>query len=96
MPHLLKYTSIIHLSNRSGGKSHTPTKEGNINIERFLNSLKTNNWNGDIFLEYGISYKDKLLKDLEWTKNFFEEYIILPAEKSKPLPPKFQKIDPLL
>jgi len=55
-----------------------------------------NKWNGDIFLEYGISYKDKLLKDLEWTKNFFEEYIILPAEKSKPLPPEFQKIDPLL
>ena len=96
LQHLLKYTSIIHLSNRSGGKTHIPIKEGDINIERFLNNLKTNKWNGDIFLEYGISYKDKLLKDLEWTKNFFEEYIILPAEKSKALPPEFQKINPLL
>jgi len=26
LPHLLKYTSVIHLSNRSGGKSHTPNK----------------------------------------------------------------------
>lgn len=72
LSHLLKYTSIIHLSNRSGGKTHIPIKEGDINIERFLNNLKINKWNGDIFLEYRINYKDKLLKDLEWVKEFLK------------------------
>ncbi|MFQ5835919.1 MAG: sugar phosphate isomerase/epimerase family protein [bacterium] len=72
LPHLLRHTSIIHLSNRSGGKTHIPIKEGNINIEKFLKSLKMNKWKGDIFLEYGINWKDKLLRDLKWVEAFIK------------------------
>lgn len=74
LPYILKYTRIIHLSNRSGGKTHTPIKEGDINIEKFLNDLKASKWDGDIFLEYGMNYKDKLLKDLEWVKSIFNNH----------------------
>lgn len=72
LPHLLRYTEVIHLSNRSRNKTHTPIREGEIDIEKFLNNLKTNNWNGNIFLEYGINYKNKLLEDLKWVKSFLE------------------------
>lgn len=73
LPHLLKHTSIIHLSNRSSGKFHIPIKEGDINIEKFLKKLIDEKWNGDIFLEYGINYKDKLLRDLRWVENIIGE-----------------------
>lgn len=73
LPHLLKHTSIIHLSNRSSGKTHTPIKEGDIDIEKFLKKLIDEKWNGNIFLEYGINWKDKLLKDLRWVENIIGE-----------------------
>ena len=41
-------------------------------IEKFLKSLKMNKWNGDIFLEYGINWKDKLLRDLKWVESFIK------------------------
>lgn len=72
--YLLRYTSIIHLSNKRGHKGHIPIREGKINIEQFLKELIKNKWNGNIFLEYGIDYKDRLIEDLEWVERVFKNH----------------------
>jgi len=72
---LLKYISVIHLSNRnySQRKQHMPfnTGTGDINLMSFVNHLKFINWSGDLVLEYMPEYRDKLYKNY----NFLQEHL---------------------
>lgn len=68
--HLLKYTSIIHLSNRAKGVGqHLPFNDqrGNLNLVKFVKELKQRyKWHGEIVLEYMPEYSSKLLKNAEY------------------------------
>lgn len=70
LPTLLKYTNIIHLSNRAKGVGqHLPFNDprGDLNLVKFVKDLKHRyNWNGHIVLEYMEEYKHKLLKNVEY------------------------------
>jgi len=76
MPYLLKYTSVIHLSNRAPGiGSHMPfnSPKGELNLVGFVRDLKYRyNWHGDIILEYMSEYQDKLRKNYHYLKRLLE------------------------
>lgn len=72
LPTILKYTEVIHLSNRNEieKKQHLPinSPEGDLNINKFLNDLKMNRWDGDVVLEYMPEYSNKLEKNAIFVK----------------------------
>lgn len=70
MPSLLKYTSVIHLSNKSKEfGQHLPFNhpKGIHNLVKFVRDLKYNyKWNGDLVLEYMPEYQHKLIKNRDY------------------------------
>jgi hypothetical protein len=72
MPSLLRYTSIIHLSNRAKGVGqHLPFNHGSgkLNLVSFINDLKNKyKWQGDIILEYMTEYRHKLFKNEQYIR----------------------------
>jgi len=70
MPTLLRYTPVIHLSNRAKGfGSHMPfnSEDGELKLVGFVRDLKHRyNWNGDIVLEYMPEHKHKLMKNKKY------------------------------
>jgi hypothetical protein len=76
MPYLLKYTSVIHLSNRIGRKSHLPfnVSGGDLNLVGFVLDLKNKyHWDGDIVLEYMPEYRSKLYKNCIYVNRLLGE-----------------------
>ena len=73
---LLKYTSVIHLSNRAKGHgSHMPfnSPHGDLNLVGFVKDLKQRyKWNGIIVLEYMPEHQHKLLKNYYYIKRLLE------------------------
>ena len=67
MPMLLKYTTVLHLSNRAKGiGQHLPfnSMDGDLKLVGFVRDLKYRyNWSGDLVLEYMPDYKHKLMKN---------------------------------
>lgn len=65
---LLKYTKVIHLSNRIGRSQHLPfnIQNGDLNLIKFVNDLKRFDWSGDLVLEYMPDYMNDLLKGLQY------------------------------
>ena len=76
MRSLLKYTSVIHLSNRAKGHgSHMPfnSPHGELNLDGFVKDLKyIYHWNGIIVLEYMPEHQHKLLKNYYYIKRLLE------------------------
>ena len=70
MKTLLKYTSVIHLSNKAKGVGqHLPFNhpDGVFNLVGFVRDLKYRyKWEGDLVLEYMQEYKDKLVKNKDY------------------------------
>ena len=70
MPMLLKYTTVLHLSNRAKGVgSHLPfnSEKGELKLVGFVRDLEHRyNWSGDLVLEYMPEYKDKLWKNKQY------------------------------
>jgi len=75
LPMLLKYTTVIHLSNRAKGfGQHLPfnSPNGDLNLVSFVRSLKhTYHWTGSLVLEYMPEYQNKLIKN----KNYIERLL---------------------
>jgi len=73
---LLKYTSVIHLSNRAKGHgSHMPfnSPHGELNLVGFVKDLKHRyKWRGIIVLEYMPEHQHKLLKNYYYIKRLLE------------------------
>lgn len=69
---LLKYTSVIHLSNRAKGHgSHMPfnSPHGDLNLVGFVLDLKKRyKWNGIIVLEYMPEHSHKLKSNANYIK----------------------------
>ncbi len=76
MSYLLKYTKVIHLSNRAKGfGSHIPFNHphGELKLVSFVRELKFKyKWSGYIVLEYMAEYQDKLLKNYNYVKRLLE------------------------
>lgn len=76
MRSLLKYTTVIHLSNRAKGHgSHMPfnSPHGDLNLVRFVKDLKNlYHWNGIIVLEYMPEHQHKLMKNYHYIKRLIE------------------------
>jgi len=76
MRYLLKYTSVIHLSNRSDEfGEHLPFNDprGSLNLVKFVRDLKNvYHWNGDIVLEYMPEYHHKLIKNSKYVQRLIE------------------------
>lgn len=70
MKHLLKHTSVIHLSNRSKEfGQHLPFNDqrGDLNLVQFVKLLQRQyKWSGDIILEYMPEYQYKLSKNVKY------------------------------
>jgi hypothetical protein len=70
MPYILKYVSVIHLSNRKRGQgSHLPfnMQNGDLNLVGFVKELKKRyRWKGDIVLEYMPEYHHKLYRNYDY------------------------------
>ena len=69
LPYILKYTSVIHLSNRIGRKHHLPfnMQNADLNLVGFVKQLKKKyHWKGDIVLEYMPDYHHKLQRNHEY------------------------------
>lgn len=77
MPYLLKFTKVIHLSNRAKGiGSHLPFNhpKGELNLVGFVRDLKYRyNWSGTIVLEYMEEYSAKLIKNHSYIKKLLGE-----------------------
>jgi len=77
MAYLLKFTKVIHLSNRAKGiGSHLPFNysKGELNLVSFVRDLKYKyNWSGDIILEYMEEYSTKLIKNCNYVKKLLGE-----------------------
>jgi len=77
MPYLLKYTKVIHLSNRSKALGqHIPFNhpDGELPLVKFVRELKYKyNWQGIIVLEYMGEYFDKLIKNHNYVKRLLED-----------------------
>lgn len=76
LPYILKYTSVIHLSNRSKNEQHIPfnSPEGELNLIGFIKDLKYRyNWSGDIVLEYLDEYSYKLQRNVHYIKTLLGE-----------------------
>jgi len=73
IPFLLRYTSVIHLSNRAKGYGqHLPftSPHGSLNLVKFVKDLKNRyKWEGDIVLEYMPEYKHKLYKNAKYLEH---------------------------
>jgi len=73
LPFLLKYTSVIHLSNRAKGHGqHLPfnTPVGDLNLVRFVKDVVYRyNWEGDFVLEYMAEYQHKLQKNATYLES---------------------------
>jgi len=73
---LLKYTTVIHLSNRAKGHgSHMPfnSPHGDLNLVGFVKELKRRyKWNGIIVLEYMPEHQGKLIKNYYYIKKLLE------------------------
>ena len=75
MSYLLKYTSVIHLSNRAQRAQHLPfnSEKGDLQLVGFVRELKYKyNWSGDIVLEYMPEYQDKLIKNLMYLRRLIQ------------------------
>ncbi len=76
MRSLLKYTTVIHLSNRAKGHgSHMPfnSPHGDLNLVRFVKDLKNlYHWNGIIVLEYMPEHQNKLLKNYYYIQRLLQ------------------------
>ena len=72
LPFILRYTNVIHLSNRAKGVGdHIPCNDprGKLNLVQFVNDLKRRyHWRGTIVLEYMEDYRDKVFKNYEYLK----------------------------
>jgi len=72
MTTLLKYTSVIHLSNQSKDRKigkHLPINhpDGIFNLVGFVRDLKYRyKWEGDLVLEYMPDHKNKLIKNRDY------------------------------
>ncbi|MFW9871837.1 MAG: hypothetical protein ACFFG0_01960 [Candidatus Thorarchaeota archaeon] len=77
MSYLLKFTKVIHLSNRAKGLgSHLPFnhQKGELNLVSFIRDLKYRyKWNGTIVLEYMPEYSHKLIKNCFYIKKLLGE-----------------------
>lgn len=73
---LLKYTSVIHLSNRAKGHgSHMPfnSPHGDLNLVGFVKDLKNRyRWSGIIVLEYMPEHQHKLLKNYYYIQRLLQ------------------------
>lgn len=73
LPYLLKFTNVIHLSNRAKGLgSHIPFNhpEGELKLVPFVRDLKYKyKWNGTIVLEYMKEHSHKLIKNLRYIES---------------------------
>lgn len=75
LQYMLKYISVIHLSNRKGKRQHMPFNitNGDLRLVSFIQELKNNyNWSGDIVLEYMEEYTNKLTKNSEYLKRLLK------------------------
>jgi hypothetical protein len=76
MDYLLKFTKVIHLSNRAKGLgSHLPFNhtDGEINLISFVKELKYRyKWSGTIVLEYMPDYHTKLIKNCKYVEKLLE------------------------
>jgi putative NIF3 family GTP cyclohydrolase 1 type 2 len=75
LPFILKYTKIIHLSNRNKRSQHLPfnSQEGELNLVPFVRNLKfLYNWEGIIVLEYMPEYSSKIFKNAQYIKRILE------------------------
>jgi len=76
MPYLLRYTKVIHLSNRSKEfGQHLPfnSSKGELNLVSYVRDLKYRyKWSGDIVLEYMPEYHDRLIKNCYYVKKLLE------------------------
>lgn len=72
MAHLLKYTKVIHLSNKAKGiGQHIPFNDprGDLNLIAYVRDLKYRyKWSGDIILEYMPEHQHKLIKNSRYIK----------------------------
>ena len=69
LPYILKYTSVIHLSNRKGKSQHLPfnMQNADLNLVGFVKELKRRfQWKGDIVLEYMPQYHHKLHRNCDY------------------------------
>lgn len=77
MSYLLKFTKVIHLSNKAKGLgSHLPFNDprGELNLVSFVRELKYRyKWSGDIVLEYMKEYSSKLIKNHNYVKRLLGE-----------------------
>lgn len=76
MPFILKYASVIHLSNRAKDHgNHMPfnSSKGELNLVTFVNDLKKYGWEGIIVLEYLYKYQDKLFKNYHYLKRLVSQ-----------------------
>jgi len=76
LSYLLRYISVIHLSNRIGRKQHLPfnVSRGDLNLVGFVQKLKYRyHWNGDIVLEYMPEYHEKLFKNYKYLQKLIGE-----------------------
>jgi hypothetical protein len=77
MRHLLKYTSVIHLSNRAKGVGqHLPFNDprGELELVKFVRELKHQyKWSGDIVLEYMGEYHHKLIKNAGYAERLLQK-----------------------
>ncbi len=73
---LLRFTNVIHLSNRAKGHgSHLPfnSPKGELNLVGFVRNLKYRyKWKGTIVLEYMPEYQHKLLKSYYYIQRLLE------------------------
>lgn len=78
MSHLLKYTRVIHLSNRAKGVGqHIPFNDsrGSLNLVGFVNDLKGRyKWKGELVLEYMEDYRHKILKNAKYVESLLAKY----------------------
>lgn len=77
MSYLLKFTKVIHLSNRSKKfGQHLPFNHpsGELNLVKFVQDLKFRyKWNGVIVLEYMEEYRDKLTKNYNYVQRLVKD-----------------------
>lgn len=69
MNYLLKYTKVIHLSNRRDRSQHMPFNipNGDLDLVTFIKDIKRRyKWSGDIVLEYMPEYNYKLETNIKY------------------------------
>lgn len=76
MYHLLRFTDVIHLSNRIGRSQHMPfnTAKGDMNLVGFVNDLIPRyKWDGILILEYMKEWNSKLAKNVWYIQRLLGE-----------------------